>query len=83
MYDINNCIYNYYCSLLVVCGSIFGNRIIGEDDIAVPDYCWKIVFSLTTNEILSCMIFPNDESDTYNNIGIEDLKQRLSYNLIY
>jgi endonuclease G len=69
-------------SLLVVCGSIFGNRTIGENNIAVPDYCWKIVFSLTTHEVISSMIFPNDESDTYEDINIEDLKKRLSYNLL-
>jgi len=68
-------------SLLVFCGSIFGNKTIGEDNIAVPDYCWKIVFSLTTHEIVSSMIFPNDESDTYEDINIEDLKKRLTYNL--
>lgn len=70
-------------SLLVVCGSIFDNKVIGEDNIAVPDYCWKIVFSLTTNEIVECLIFPNDDSDTFNNISMDDLKKRLSYQLVY
>jgi DNA/RNA endonuclease G (NUC1) len=70
-------------SLLIVCGSIFGNRTIGDDNIAVPDYCWEIIFSLTTNEILNCMIFPNDDSDTFSDISIEDLKERLNYKLLY
>ncbi|HTB52932.1 MAG TPA: DNA/RNA non-specific endonuclease [Ferruginibacter sp.] len=68
-------------SLLIICGSIFGNRTMGEDNIGIPDYCWKIVESLTTHEIIYCLIFPNDDSDTYSNISIEDLKQRLNYTI--
>jgi endonuclease G len=70
-------------SLLIICGSIFSSKAIGEDNIAVPDYCWKIVFSLTTKEIIRCLIFPNDDSDLYDNISIEELKKKLSYQLIY
>jgi endonuclease G len=69
-------------SLLVICGSIFSEKVMGEDNIAVPDYCWKIVFSLTTNEIVECLIFPNDDSDTFNNISMDDLKKRLNYPLV-
>jgi endonuclease G len=68
-------------SLLIICGSIFGNQTIGPDDIAVPDYCWKIVESLTTHEIIYCLIFPNDDSDSYDNISFKDLEKRLPYNL--
>lgn len=70
-------------SLLIISGSIFSDKAIGEDNIAVPEYCWKVVFSLTTNEIIKCLIFPNDDSDTYDNISIEELKNKLSYKLIY
>jgi hypothetical protein len=44
---------------------------------------YSITFHQTTNEILSCMIFPNDEGDTYNDISIEELKERLHYKLLY
>jgi endonuclease G, mitochondrial len=70
-------------SLLIICGSIFGNKTIGPDSIAVPEYCWKIVYSLTTKEIIHCMLFPNDDSDTYTDIDIDNLKKRLGYPLVY
>jgi len=68
-------------SLLIICGSIFGNQTMGPDNIAIPEYCWKIVESLTTHEIIYCLIFPNDDSDTYSDISIQDLKLKVNYNL--
>jgi endonuclease G len=70
-------------SLLIICGSIFGDKKIGADSVAVPDYCWKIEYSLTTNKIIRCMLFPNDDSDTYTYIDIEHLKKQLHYQLTY
>ncbi len=69
-------------SLLIVCGSIFGNQTIGPDNIGVPEYCWKVVESLTTHEIIYCLIFPNDNSDSYENITLKELEERLPYRLI-
>jgi endonuclease G len=69
-------------SLLIVCGSIFGNKTIGPDNIGVPEYCWKIVESLTTHEIIYCLIFPNDNSDSYQYITLKELEERLPYHLI-
>ena len=68
-------------SLLIICGSIFSDKVIGPDNIAVPDYCWKIVQSLTTHQITYCLIFPNDDSDSYNDINIADLEKLLPYHL--
>jgi endonuclease G len=70
-------------SLLVICGSIFGDKTMGADNIAIPDYCWKIVYSLTTRQLMYCLLFPNDESDTYTDIAIESLKKKLKYKLVY
>lgn len=64
-------------SLFVVCGSIFGTKKIGKDSIAVPDYCWKIVYSLTTHKVLYCWLFPNDNSDSYKDIDISQIPYKL------
>jgi endonuclease G len=70
-------------SLLVICGAIFSTRMMGIDNIAIPDYCWKITYSLTTHQLTHCMLFPNDDSDAYSDIDIESLKKQLKYKLIY
>ena len=69
-------------SLLIICGSIFGNRTMGPDKIAIPEYCWKIVFSLTTKKKLFSIICPNDNSDTYLYIEWSDLKKKIGYQVI-
>jgi DNA/RNA endonuclease G (NUC1) len=69
--------------LLIVCGGIFGNKTIG-DGVAVPDYCWKIVYDEETNKLLYCLLFPNDKSDSVDTtITLTDLKSRLGYTLTY
>jgi len=70
-------------SLKIICGSIFGNKKMGLDSIGVPDACWKIVISLSTGKVTHCMLFPNDLSNSYEKIDVEELKRKLNYNLIY
>lgn len=65
-------------SLLIICGSIFGRKKIGN--ISVPDYCWKIVKSLSTHKIYA-MIFPNDDSDSFEKIELKDLLKRIPYHI--
>lgn len=68
-------------SLLIMCGGIFGDKTIGPGKIAVPDFCWKVVRSLTTGQVTHCMIFPNDNSNTYEDIEPEELAKRLQYSI--
>ena len=70
-------------SLLIICGSIFGDKKIGPDSIAVPDYCWKIVYSLTDNHLVHCLIFPNDNSNSVESIDVEELEKKLGYEIIF
>ena len=70
-------------SLLIICGSLFGTKTIGLDNVAIPDWCWKIVISLTTKQILYCFICPNDDSDSFENVTLADLKKKLGYVLKY
>ncbi len=69
-------------SLMIIAGSIFGSRTIGDDHVAVPDKCWKIVYSLSTGKVIHSLIFPNDESHTYQEIEIADLKKLIPYTII-
>lgn len=68
-------------SLLIICGSIFGNRMIGH--ISVPDKCWKVVYSLTTQYVTHCLLFTNDSSDSVETISINELKKRVPYRIRY
>jgi len=70
-------------SLLIVCGSIFGNKTMGPDAIAIPDWCWKIAISLTTKQVVNCFICPNDSSDSFEQLKLSDLKKRLGYTITY
>ncbi len=68
-------------SLYIIAGSIFGSKKIGQA--AVPDYCWKIVYSLSTHQLIECLIFPNDNSDTVQVIDLDELRKKLTYPLRY
>lgn len=70
-------------SLFVIAGSIFGNTKIGQDSIGVPDYCFKIVFSLSTHNIIHCLLFPNDFSNTYTDIDIAELRKKVPYTIVF
>lgn len=67
-------------SLLVLCGGIFGSSKIGGA--AVPDYCWKLVYNLTTKRVLHCLIFPNDDSNTVERSTVNILKHKVGYPLV-
>ena len=69
-------------SLQIICGSIFGNRTLGSNNIAIPDYCWKVVFSISTKKKLFSFLCPNDDSDSYQTIEIDELKKKLSYKVV-
>jgi DNA/RNA endonuclease G (NUC1) len=64
-------------SLLVLCGGIFGDKRIGN--VAVPDYCWKLVYSLSARQPLHCIIFANDDSNEAEDITIDALLRRAGY----
>ena len=68
-------------SLQIYCGSIFSDKKL--HNIAIPDKCWKVVYSLSSKEILQCMIFDNDNSNTYKDILIGDLKKLIGYSLVF
>lgn len=65
--------------LLIITGAIYGTKAIGENRVAVPDYCYKIIMSAGSKEMIWCLLFPNDESGTFQSVSIEELKEKLGY----
>ncbi len=66
-------------SLLVVCGGSFSKKKIGR--IAVPDYCWKVVQSLSTKKILFCGWFSNTTAATVEEVCYNELVRRTKLNI--
>ncbi len=70
-------------SLLIICGGTFGNKTIGES-VYVPEYCWKVIYSLKNKKIWKVLWFKNvsKESDKYfEEITLEKLEERVKYKL--
>jgi endonuclease G len=69
-------------SLLIICGGTFTNRKIKENSkISVPDNCWKIVKSLTTNDILYILWFTNEKKSNESQISLELLLKNCDYKI--
>lgn len=68
--------------LFIIAGAIYGKKKMGEDKIGVPSYCYKIVMEAKTQKIIYCMLFPNDKSDTYQDISLSVLKKKMGYDLM-
>ena len=66
-------------SLFIITGGIYGSKTIGENHIAVPDYCYKVVTNADTHEMIYCLLFPNDESNQVTSISYDELKIKLGY----
>ena len=62
-------------------GSIFSNKCIGPDSIYVPDYCWKVVESISRKTILEVIYCDNTDTATCDTISFSVLRQKLGYNI--
>jgi len=67
-------------SLYIICGGFFGNRKIGK--ITVPSYCWKVVQSISSKEVLFCGWFSNTSKATLEEITVSELGKRLTSPII-
>jgi len=66
--------------LYIICGGYFKSKKIG--DIAVPDYCWKVVQSVKTKKVLFCGWFKNSSKATLEEISISELEKKLKSKII-
>jgi endonuclease G len=72
-------------SLLVICGGKFSSEQIGNG-VYVPEFCWKVVYSLSTKKVIKCLWFKNVkknaelyfEETTLNRLE-ENLKFRIKF----
>lgn len=68
-------------SLLIICGATFSNKKTSTN-LVVPDYCYKVVKSLITNQIKYVLWFKNidKEAEKYLELlTIEELERRLGF----
>lgn len=64
--------------LKIYTGAIYGKQRIGNG-VAVPEYCWKIVYNTRTKLIMHALLFKNDASEQVQRITTSQLKQLLGY----
>jgi len=62
--------------LKIYVGGIYGNKKL-KNSVAVPDYCWKVVFNQKTGLILHVLMFKNDETCETKRVTLSDI-QRLT-----
>ena len=70
-------------SLLIICGGVFSDKKIGSN-VYVPDYCWKVVVSLSTKEVKHVYWFvnvPKDAENYFMSMSLIDLERRLGYKI--
>jgi DNA/RNA endonuclease G (NUC1) len=69
-------------SLLITCGAYWDlNTINSVKGMAIPSKCWKVVYSLSTRQVLSSSIFTNSENPTEVPMTIENLELYLGYSI--
>jgi len=66
--------------LYIVCGGYFGNKKMGNT--YVPNYCWKVVQSVTTKKVLFCGWFKNSSKATLEEITIPELETKLKHRIM-
>jgi DNA/RNA endonuclease G (NUC1) len=65
-------------SLFIVAGSVFSSEFIG-DSIYVPALCYKVVYSLTTGNVLHSIICSNTATPECKEIDIEKLLEEIKH----
>ena len=69
-------------SLLIICGGVFTDKKIKPtSSVLVPDYCWKIVYSLSKTKVLWVMWFTNTPKATFEEINQDILNKKIPYKI--
>lgn len=69
-------------SLLIMTGGVFSNKKMKSTSSAgLPDYCWKLVYSLTEKKIIWIVWFDNAPKAKEKEITISQLLERLNYKI--
>ena len=70
-------------SLLIICGATFTDKKIGNN-VYVPEYCYKVVKSIITDDIKWVLWFKNvkEDAEKYSEIiTLEELERRLGFKI--
>lgn len=79
-YETEIRIASQFDSLLVICGSTFTNKVLPNTQVAIPDYCWKVVQFLNTKEVKYCLLFTNTiDNNIVKVVTLQDLQTQLGY----
>jgi len=68
-------------SLLIICGGFQFNHLI-NNRVGVPEYTYKIIKDLNTG-VVGSYLFPNDNSDSFRVMSLNDLFLRIPYSKDY
>lgn len=66
--------------LYIICGGYFTSK--KMKGVYVPDYCWKVVQSVKTKEVLYCGWFKNSTKATVEEITVTELEKKLKSKII-
>tara|TARA_B100001059_G_C17603508_1_gene460792 strand:+ start:54 stop:671 length:618 start_codon:yes stop_codon:yes gene_type:complete len=70
-------------SLLIMCGGIWEDSLV-VNEMRIPTYCWKVVFSLTEMKIKHVLLFTNPKKNSsVREITICELEEKLNYKLSF
>lgn len=67
-------------SLLIITGGIWGKKRI--NNMAIPDKCWKVVMSLTTNKVIYCFVCTNTNKSSCRVMSLQELEKLLNRKLL-
>ena len=69
-------------SLLVICGGVFSNRKMKvSSSVVIPDNCWKIVYSLSKNQVLWYIWFLNSPKAGVKELTFEEFNKLVPYKI--
>ena len=66
--------------LKVYVGGIYGTKKI-KNSVAIPEYCWKVVFNQKTGLILHILLFKNDNSCETKRVTLDEINRLSGYNI--
>ena len=68
-------------SLLIICGGYWESSPTLIKGMAIPSRCWKVVYSLSAKQVLSCSIFTNTENPAEIPMTVANLEIYLGYSI--
>jgi len=68
--------------LKIYVGGIYGSKKL-KNGVAVPDYCWKVIFNQKTGLILHILMFKNDETCETKRTSLNEINRLTGYKITF